>query len=79
MRQPIQLSALVHPDKGRSWLCSIRDFCVEGMLLAGGRGSRSLKSAGNIVVGEEVALHFSVPSPEGQNHYRTRTTLARVR
>ena len=78
MRQPIQLSALVHPDKGRSWLCSIRDFCVEGMLLAGGRGSRSLKSAGNIVVGEEVALHFSVPSPEGQNHYRTRAKVVRV-
>ena len=45
-RQPIQLSALVHPNRGRSWLCSIRDFCEDGMLLSGGRGARSWASTG---------------------------------
>ena len=45
-RQPISLSALVHPNEGRSWLCTIRDFCQEGMLLTGAGGSQSLASTG---------------------------------
>ena len=78
-RQPIQLSALVHPEQGRSWLCSIRDFCEEGMMLAGGAGSRSLSSTGaDISAGDKVALHFSVATPEGQQHFRTQATVARV-
>lgn len=78
-RQPIQLSALVHPELGRSWLCSIRDFCEEGMLLTGGGGSRSLASAGDgIGPGERVALHFSVATPTGHEHFRTQAQVARV-
>ena len=78
-RQPIQLSALVHPELGRSWLCSIRDFCEEGMLLTGGGGSRSLTSTGSdIGPGEQVALHFSVATPTGHEHFRTQAQVARV-
>ena len=78
-RQPVHLSALVHPERGRSWLCTIRDFCAEGMLLTGGAGSRSLVATGaDVVAGEEVALHFSVATPAGQSHFRTRARVARV-
>ncbi len=78
-RQPIQLSALVHPPEGRSWLCSIRDFCEEGMLLTGGAGSRSLGATGaHAQPGDSVALHFSVATPQGQQHFRTQAKVARV-
>ncbi len=78
-RQPIQLSALVHPQQGRSWLCSIRDFCEEGMLLTGTGGSRSLDATGaDPKPGDEVALHFSVATPTGQEHFRTQAKIARV-
>ena len=78
-RQPIQLSALVHPAQGRSWLCSIRDFCEEGMLLTGGVGSRSLGATGaDPKAGDSVALHFSVATPKGQEHFRTEAQVARV-
>ncbi|MEM7003282.1 MAG: DUF1631 family protein, partial [Pseudomonadota bacterium] len=78
-RQPIQLSALVHPEQGRSWLCSIRDFCEEGMLLAGSGGHRSLEACGaEAKAGDPVRLHFSVATPTGQEHYRTQARIARI-
>lgn len=79
-RQPISLSALVHPNQGRSWLCTIRDFCQEGMLLTGtGSGSSSLAATGaKAAPGEEIALHFSVASPNGQKHFRTQAVIARI-
>ena len=78
-RQPISLSALVHPNQGRSWLCTIRDFCQEGMLLAGAGGTRSLGATGaNPQEGDDIAVHFSVASPTGQKHYRTQAKIARV-
>jgi len=78
-RQPISLSALVHPNQGRSWLCTIRDFCQEGMLLTGASGPKSLAATGaSPKPGDEVALHFSVASPKGQQHYRTKATIARI-
>ena len=78
-RQPISLSALVHPDQGRSWLCTIRDFCQEGMLLTGTGGSRSFASTGaDAHPGDQIALHFSVATPKGQKHFRTQATIARI-
>ncbi|MCB1683809.1 MAG: DUF1631 family protein [Pseudomonadales bacterium] len=78
-RQPISLSALVHPQQGRSWLCTIRDFCQEGMLLAGAGGARSLGATGaDPKAGDEIALHFSVATPAGQRHYRTQARIARI-
>ncbi len=78
-RQPLSLSALVHPEQGRSWLCTIRDFCQEGMLLTGTGGARSLASTGaDAHPGDQVALHFSVATPKGQRHYRTQATIARI-
>jgi diguanylate cyclase (GGDEF)-like protein len=78
-RQPISLSALVHPKQGRSWLCTIRDFCQEGMLLTGSAGSKSLIATGAApAAGDDIALHFSVATPQGQKHYRTKATIARI-
>lgn len=78
-RQPISLSALVHPQQGRSWLCSIRDFCEEGMLLTGGSGSRALSSTGaQAKPGDVVALHFTVATPSSQEHFRTQAKIARL-
>ncbi|MEZ5557184.1 MAG: DUF1631 family protein [Pseudomonadales bacterium] len=77
-RQPISLSALVHPPTGRSWLCTIRDFCQQGMLLTGAGSSRSLGGAdADIKHGDPIAVHFSVPTPQGQQHFRTQATIAR--
>ncbi len=78
-RQPISLSALLHPESGRSWLCTVRDFCQQGMLLTGTGASRSLASTGaNPVSGDSVAIHFSVPTPEGHEHFRTQAKIARI-
>jgi diguanylate cyclase (GGDEF)-like protein len=75
-RQTISLSALMHPPKGRSWLCHVRDFCEDGMLLTGSRGHRIDNESIN--AGDEVALHFSVASPEGQHHFRTQAKIIRI-
>ncbi|MCZ6642482.1 MAG: PilZ domain-containing protein, partial [Gammaproteobacteria bacterium] len=78
-RQPISISALVHPEQGRSWLCSIKDFCHDGMLLTGAGGSRSLTATGaQANPGDPIALHFSVATPNGQQHFRTQATIARM-
>ena len=49
------------------------------MLLTGSAGARSLEATGvNAADGDEVALHFSVASPLGQQHFRTQATIVRV-
>lgn len=49
------------------------------MLLTGGTGTRSWEATGaDAGAGDEVALHFSVASPAGQQHFRTRARIARV-
>lgn len=79
LRQPISLSALVHPPQGRSWLCTIRDFCQSGMLLTGAGGSSSLMATGGkFDSGAEISLHFSVATPKGQLHFRLPCVVARV-
>ena len=79
LRQPISLSALVNPPQGRSWLCTIRDFCQGGMLLTGAGGGSSLMATGGVVnSGAEVSLHFSVATPMGQLHFRLPCLVARV-
>ena len=78
-RQPISLSALLHPENGRSWLCTVRDFCQQGMLLTGTGASRSLAATGaDPASGDTVAIHFSVPTPKGHEHFRTQATIARI-
>ncbi|MDZ7670713.1 MAG: DUF1631 family protein [Gammaproteobacteria bacterium] len=73
------MSALVHPAQGRSWLCTVRDFCEQGMLLTGTGASRSLTAAGaDPNPGDSIAVHFSVPTPLGQEHFRTQATIARL-
>ncbi|MCZ6640550.1 MAG: DUF1631 family protein, partial [Gammaproteobacteria bacterium] len=65
--------------QGRSWLCSIKDFCHDGMLLTGAGGSRSLTATGaQAKSGDPIALHFSVATPSGQQHFRTQATIARI-
>ncbi|HTO57232.1 MAG TPA: PilZ domain-containing protein, partial [Pseudomonadales bacterium] len=78
-RQPISIGALVHPQKGRSWLCTIRDFCQGGMLLIGSGGSRSLVATGaEPRPGDPLNLHFSVPTPQGEQHFRMQAQISRV-
>ncbi|MFU8814763.1 MAG: DUF1631 family protein [Pseudomonadales bacterium] len=78
-RNPISLSALVHPAQGRSWLCSIRDFCEQGMLLSGSGATRTLAAAGaSPRRGDPIAVHFAVPTPNGPRHFRTQATIARL-
>ncbi len=49
------------------------------MLLTGTGGSKSLAATGaSANPGDQVALHFSVATPGGQQHYRTRATIARI-
>ncbi len=48
-------------------------------MLIGSGGSRSLKATGaDIKPGDAVDLHFSVPTPSGQKHYRMNTVVARI-
>ena len=67
------------PQKGRSWLCTIRDFCQGGMLLVGTGGTRSLLATGaEPRAGDPLNLHFSVPTPQGEQHFRMQALISRV-
>jgi len=49
------------------------------MLLTGSSGTKSLAATGaQPAPGDTIALHFSVATPNGQQHYRTQATIARV-
>jgi len=79
-RQPIMLDAIVHPERGRTWPCNIRDFAVGGMLLVGEAGStRTLYSTGfNPQPGDVVHIHFSVPNAHSTQNFRISAEVARV-
>ena len=77
-RQAITLKALVHPDHGRSWLCTIRDFCRGGMLLVS-EGVGSLEASGSHPSHDEaVDVHFTVPTVDGDRHFRLQALVARA-
>lgn len=76
-RYAVSLNALVHPSVGRSWLCSIRDFCSGGMLLAEQDSGRK-RSLPGIAQNETVGIHFSVPGPKGDQHFRLEGKIVRV-
>lgn len=49
------------------------------MLLTGSGASRSLTATGaDAGTGDAIAVHFSVPTPLGQQHFRTQATIARM-
>jgi len=49
------------------------------MLLTGTGASRSLTATGaDPNPGDSIAVHFSVPTPLGQEHFRTQATIARL-
>ena len=76
-RYPISLSALVHPNEGRSWLCAIHDFCDSGMLLVEqgkGRSKRSMPGESSGLVG----IHFSVPGGGKEQHFRLEGKIVRT-
>ena len=77
-RYPISLNALVHPNEGRSWLCSIQDFCESGMLLVEQGGSRSRRSMPGIETGGMVGIHFSVPNNGKERHFRLEGRIVRA-
>ena len=79
VRHPIQLSALAHPLRGHSWLCTVRDFCEQGMLLVGTGSQRpSASKTAAFVPNTSISLHFSVATPEGVSHFRTRAVVIRL-
>ncbi len=79
-RLEVLLDAIVHPEKGRTWPCTIVDFCVGGMLLTGVEGSRrSLARAGFSPQRDDVVhIHFSVPDLSGARNFRLSAQVARV-
>lgn len=79
-RLQVMLDAILHPESGRTWPCTIHDFCVGGMLLMGEEGSRrTLRSAGfDPQVDDVVHIHFSVPEVEGARNFRVTAQVARV-
>jgi len=78
-RYAVSLNALVHPNEGRSWLCSIQDFCDGGMMLAALDSSRTRRSMPGINAGEDVGIHFSVPDAKGkEKHFRLSGKIVRV-
>ncbi|MCC5888739.1 MAG: DUF1631 family protein [Gammaproteobacteria bacterium] len=79
-RLQVMLDAILHPESGRTWPCSIHDFCVGGMLLMGEEGSRrTLRSAGfDPQLDDVVHIHFSVPELAGARNFRVTGQVARV-
>lgn len=79
VRHPIQLSALAHPQQGRSWLCTVRDFCEAGMLLVGtGSGRLTGAKSSGFAPQASISMHFSVATREGIRHFRTRVIVVRL-
>ena len=76
-RYAISLNALVHPSVGRSWLCSIRDFCGGGMLLVE-QDTLRRRTLPGITPNEIVGIHFSVPGTKGDQHFRLEGKIVRV-
>jgi diguanylate cyclase (GGDEF)-like protein len=77
-RYAILLSALVHPTAGRSWLCSIQDFCSGGMLLVEQQTGRGRRALPGIEAGATVGIHFSVPGKIKDQHFRLEGKIVRV-
>ncbi|HAK53062.1 MAG TPA: hypothetical protein DCM54_14325 [Gammaproteobacteria bacterium] len=77
-RYAIKLNALVHPNVGRSWVCSIQDFCAGGMLLVEPDSARIRRAMPGIKQGEKVGIHFSVPGKGKDQHFRLEGTIIRV-
>ncbi len=77
-RYAVTLNALVHPNVGRSWLCTIKDYCEGGMLLVEQEGSRSRRGLPGVSTGEMVGIHFSVPLGVKDQHFRLEGKIVRV-
>lgn len=77
-RYVTDLEALVHPSVGKSWLCTIKDFCDEGMLLVEQEGKRSPRGKSGINTGDLVEVHFSVPLENQDDHFHFKGKIVRV-
>ena len=77
-RYAVSLNALVHPNEGRSWLCTVKDYCESGMLLVAQEGARTRRTMPGISPGETVGIHFSVPIETKDQHFRLEGTIIRV-
>ncbi len=78
-RHEVLLDAILHPESGRTWPCTIVDFCVGGMLLTGEQGSRrALKACFSPERDDVVHIHFTVPAVTGSRNFRLTAQVARV-
>ena len=77
-RYVTELEALVHPGVGNSWLCTIKDYCDEGMLLVEQEGKRSPRGESGINTGDLVEVHFTVPLETQVDHFHLKGKIVRV-
>ena len=77
-RFAIELNALVHPQNGRSWLCTIRDFCRGGMLLLEQKSGPVRPTMPGIHPGETVGIHYYIPTKNKDLHFRLEGQIVRV-
>lgn len=79
-RLQVMLDAIVHPERGRTWPCTIHDVCSGGMLLKSEEGARrSLRASGlDPEVGDVLHVHFSVPDLQGTRNFRVTAKVARI-
>ena len=80
IRLPVELDAIVHPERGRTWSCTIRDFCAEGMMLSGeDKAGRSLRSTGFDPRRDDlIHIHFAVPKNGSALNFRLTARVART-
>ncbi len=78
-RIPVTLNALARFRSGKSWVCTIRDFCSAGMLLQGGASALRLALGDSDDMGP-LEIRFAVPGDgtAPAQHHITGTPVRRM-
>lgn len=67
-RTPVVQDALVRFRNGKSWVCTIRDFCSAGMFIKGDAGSLR-KSMGDVDEVGSLEIHFTGSDAKGRSRH----------
>jgi diguanylate cyclase (GGDEF)-like protein len=67
-RTPVVQDALVHFRNGKSWVCTIRDFCSAGMFIKGDAGALR-KSMGDVDDVGSLEIHFTASDAKGRSRH----------
>ncbi len=68
VRTPVVQDALVHFRNGKSWVCTIRDFCSAGMFIKGDP-SALRQSMGDVDDGGMLEVHFAASDAQGRSRH----------